>query len=234
MTQIENKFYLIGHRGAAGERLENSMDGFEHSLSLPIDGIELDIREHRDQLWVFHDWEIDRLTDQHGDWFNQADISRIRLNNGEPIPTLRQVLDLYWGKMPINVEIKSISNLGLLLDLLTEYPGPETASGLPWIFISSFKHEYLVDLHALDCPWPLAPLSYELPDDTADLIAAIEPQTWHFSNEYIDLNLIRNLREQGILSLVYTVNRLDRARYLRSHGIAGIFTDEPTRMLDLD
>ena len=234
MSQIENKFYLIGHRGAAGERFENSLDGFKHALSLPIDAIELDIREHDSQLWVFHDREVDDLTDRSGDWFEQADISLIRLGNGETIPTLRQVLDLYWGKMPINVEIKSISSLALLLDLLAEYPDPGPEPGLPWIFISSFKHEYLLDLHTLGCPWPLAPLNYELPEDTADLIAAIEPRTWHFSDEYIDLKLIRHLRELGILSLVYTVNSLERARFLRSHGIAGIFTDGPTRMLELD
>lgn len=234
MTQIENNFYLVGHRGAAGERLENSLDGFEHALSLPIDAIELDIREHRSQLWVFHDRDVDRLTDRSGDWFEQEDMSRVRLDNGEPIPTLRQVLDLYWGKMPINIEIKSISNVSLLLDLLAEYPDPGPLPGLPWIFVSSFKHEYLLDLHARDCPWPLAPLSYELPEQTDELIDAIQPLTWHFSDEYVDLKLIRHLREAGILSLVYTVNSIERARFLRSHGIAGIFTDQPTQLLELD
>lgn len=234
MTQIENKFYLVGHRGAAGERLENSPDGFRHALTLPIDAIELDIREHQSQLWVFHDREVDRLTDRTGDWFQQDDIATIRLDNGEAIPTLREVLDLYWARMPINVEIKSISNFDLLLNLLAEYPDPGAASGLPWIFISSFKHEYLLDLHARNCPWPLAPLSYELPEDTAELIDAIKPRTWHFSDKHIDLNLVRDLREQGIQSLVYTVNSIERARYLRSHGLAGIFTDEPSLMLSLD
>ena len=189
MTQIENKFHLIGHRGAAGERLENSPGGFEHALSLPIDAIELDIREHDSKLWVFHDREVDRLTDHSGDWFQQDEISKIRLENGELIPTLRQVLDLYWGKMPVNIEIKSITKLSLLLDLLADYPNPGPSPGLPWIFISSFKHEFLLDLQARNCPWPLAPLSYELPGDTAALIDAINPRTWHFSDEHIDLGL---------------------------------------------
>ena len=35
-------FYFIGHRGAAGEKFENSMSGFEYALSLDIDAIELD------------------------------------------------------------------------------------------------------------------------------------------------------------------------------------------------
>ena len=93
---------------------------------------------------------------------------------------------------------------------------------------------FLLELHARKCPWPLAPLSYELPDQTERLIEAIQPSTWHFSNDHIDLKLVRDLREAGILSLVYTVNSIERARYLRAHGIAGVFTDAPSRLLNLD
>ena len=48
--------------GTPGERLENSLDGFSHALTLAIDAIELDIREHSGQLWVFHDHKLERLT----------------------------------------------------------------------------------------------------------------------------------------------------------------------------
>ena len=58
----DRPFYLIGHRGAAGERLENSMAGFHHALTLPIDAVEIDIRENDSTLWVFHDDDLDRLT----------------------------------------------------------------------------------------------------------------------------------------------------------------------------
>jgi glycerophosphoryl diester phosphodiesterase len=39
-----HNFYLIGHRGAAGEKFENSLSSFEHALALElktagIDGI---------------------------------------------------------------------------------------------------------------------------------------------------------------------------------------------------
>lgn len=61
-----HNFYLIGHRGAAGEKFENSMSGFEHALTLDIDAVELDIRQHAGELWVIHDQELDRLTDATG------------------------------------------------------------------------------------------------------------------------------------------------------------------------
>ena len=92
MTEFSEHFYIIGHRGAAGERFENSLEGFEHALTLDIDMIEIDIREHSSELWVFHDRDLERLTGAAGNFEDQPDPSRIRLLNGEPIPTLQQAV----------------------------------------------------------------------------------------------------------------------------------------------
>ena len=56
----------------------------------------------------------------------------------------------------------------------------------------------------------------------------------HFDNEYLDFDLVRNLRAKGIPSLVFTVNDIERARELRQAGVAGIFTDYPSKMLQID
>ena len=160
MPEFSENFYIIGHRGTAGEYLENSMEGFKYTLTLNIDAVELDIHEHSSELWVFHDNDLERLTGTVGLFEeDHANPARIRLRNGESVPTLKQVLDLYWGRMPLNIEIKSISNLNLLLDLLAEYPAPNPVAGLPWILISSFNHVAIRRLRQLDCPWPLAPLT---------------------------------------------------------------------------
>jgi glycerophosphoryl diester phosphodiesterase len=231
MPAANEPFHIIGHRGAAGERLENSLDGFRHALTLDIAAIELDIREHMSQLWVFHDHKLNRLTSTTGLFEDRADIPAIRLSNGEPIPSLQQVLDLYWGKMPVNIEIKSVNDLGLLLDLLAGYAPLPAASGLPWILISSFDHQALLQLKQLGCQWPLAPISSGIPLQFDAELERLEPWSWHFDNEYLDLEQVRQLRERGVASLVYTVNNPARARFLRENGVAGIFTDVPTEML---
>lgn len=224
-------FYLIGHRGAAGEHLENSMTGLEHTLSLPLDAFEIDIRENDSKLWVFHDEDLDRLTDRSGSFDDYPDLTSVRLNNGEAIPTLPELLDLCWGKMPLNIEIKSLSNYALLLDLLAEYPPLEPAPGLPWIFLSSFKLDYLLDLQRVGCPWPLAPLNEMPPEECSALIDTLQPRTWHFADDHVDFELVRLLQDAGIMSLVFTVNDAERARYLEARGVAGIFTDYPSEML---
>ena len=230
MATSDTPFYLIGHRGAAGERLENSLEGFHHSLGLDIDAIELDIHQHGDELWVFHDHDLSRLTSSSGLFKDHPDPGAIKLNNGEPIPGLRQVLDLYWGNMPVNIEIKSVANPGLLLELLAGYSPLPAAVGLPWIFISSFNHQSLLRLRELDCPWPLAPLSGGIPLQFTPELEQLKPWSWHFHNDYLDPGQVNYLREQGIASLVYTVNDIRRAGSLRDNGVAGIFTDIPTEM----
>ena len=233
MPGTNEPFYIVGHRGAAGEKLENSLDGFHHTLTLAIDAIELDIREHSAELWVIHDRDLERLTTSTGNFEDQADPTSICLCNGEAVPTLQQVLDLYWGKMPVNIEIKSVVNLRLLLDLLARYPALEARPGHPWILISSFNHDALLQLKALGCTWPLAPISSGIPIQVDAELKQIAPWSWHFDDEYLDLELVQRLRDQGVPSLVFTVNDAERAVFLKRSGVAGIFTDFPTRMLKL-
>jgi glycerophosphoryl diester phosphodiesterase len=234
MSRLSDNFYIIGHRGAAGEKLENSLSGFQHTLKLDISGIELDVREHSGELWVIHDSHLERLIGKPGQFEEQPDPTLLRLRNGEAIPTLKQVLDLYWGKMPVNIEIKSIDNLDLLLDLLARYPTPGKAPGLPWILISSFNHAVLLHLKQLDCPWPLAPITTGIPAQTAFELEQITPYSWNFNNEYLDFKLLGELREQGVPSFVFTVNDVERARFLKRQGVAGIFTDIPSKMTQID
>jgi len=233
MPTTNEPFYIVGHRGAAGEKFENSLDGFRHTLTLAIDAIELDIREHSDELWVIHDRNLERLTTSTGNFEDQADPTNIRLRNGEAVPTLQQVLDLYWGKMPVNIEIKSLANPGLLLDLLACYPALEALPGHPSILISSFNHKLLLQLKKLGCSWPLAPISSGTPLEISAEMEQIKPRAWHFSDEYLDLELVMQLRDQGVPSLVFTVNDAERALFLKRSGVAGIFTDFPTQMLEL-
>ena len=234
MSRLSDNFYIIGHRGAAGEKLENSLSGFRHTLKLDISGIELDVREHSGELWLIHDSHLERLTGKPGQFEEQPDPTLVRLRNGEAIPTLKQVLDLYWGKMPVNIEIKSIDNPDLLLNLLARYPTPGKVSGLPWILISSFNHAALLHLKQQDCPWPLAPITTGIPVQTALELEQIRPYSWHFDDEYLDFNLLGELREQDVPCFVFTVNNPERARFLKRQGVAGIFTDIPSKMTQID
>jgi glycerophosphoryl diester phosphodiesterase len=223
-------FYFIGHRGAAGEKFENSMSGFEYALSLDIDALELDIQLHGGELWVMHDHDLERLTGATGRFDELDDPAALRLLNGEPVPRLSEVLDLIWGKIPINIEIKSPGTGPVLLGLLEQYPAIDQVSDFPWIIISSFDHRQILELRSQGCLWALAPIILGIPLNARQLIDDIKPFSFHLHNEYLDFDLVREIQQQGVRVMVFTVNKPDRVEKLRNAGIDGIFTDYPSKL----
>lgn len=50
---------VIGHRGAKGLVMENTLAGFEHALALGVDGVEFDVHASRDDvMMVHHDFDL--------------------------------------------------------------------------------------------------------------------------------------------------------------------------------
>lgn len=87
---ISNRFMIIAHQGywKAATGVSNSIRGLKESVSLGIEGVELDVRVTADDsLILCHD-------DRHGDYvianstFNQ--IRSVRLPDGSLIPTFRE------------------------------------------------------------------------------------------------------------------------------------------------
>lgn len=102
---------IFAHRGLHGAGVpENSLSAFTAALGRGF-GIECDVQKSSDgQAVVFHDWELDRLTDEAGPISERSagHLGRIRLSGSEDtIPTLRQSLDLVGGRVPILIEVKS-------------------------------------------------------------------------------------------------------------------------------
>jgi len=101
----------FAHRGLHGGGVpENSPGAFRAALARGF-GIECDVHKSTDgQPVVFHDGDLDRLTAESGPVAGRsaAQLAQIRLSGSDDtIPTLRQVLDLVNGQVPILIEVKS-------------------------------------------------------------------------------------------------------------------------------
>ena len=99
------------HRGLHGAgRPENSPSAFAAAIDAGL-GIECDVQRSSDGLaMVFHDFELDRLTDQTGpvNALSAEELGRIVLSgSSDTIPTLRKLLDQVAGRVPLLIEIKS-------------------------------------------------------------------------------------------------------------------------------
>lgn len=101
----------FAHRGLHGNGLvENSPGAFAAAIQSGF-GIECDVQRSGDgHALVFHDWELDRLTGESGAVLDRtaAALTAIRLTgSADTIPSLRQVLDLVAGRVPLLIEVKS-------------------------------------------------------------------------------------------------------------------------------
>ena len=99
------------HRGLHGEGLvENSPSAFAAAIERGL-GIECDVQRSRDgEAMVFHDWDLDRLSSEHGPVKvrDAAELGQIALGaTGDTIPTLADLLSQIGGKVPLLIEIKS-------------------------------------------------------------------------------------------------------------------------------
>ena len=99
------------HRGLHAPGVpENSCAAIEHAIAGGY-GIECDVQRSGDgQPVVFHDFDLDRLTQESGPVARRsaAQLGAMQLSGtAQTIPTLRQVLKLVDGQVPILIEVKS-------------------------------------------------------------------------------------------------------------------------------
>ena len=215
---------VIAHRGDSSRALENSLDAFRLALSIPVDIIEFDIRKSRDNvLYVMHDKETGRTANGSLDIEKAVsdDISRIRLKNGEAIPTLNDVLTLVNGKVGLNIEIKSKGAGALTAAHLIGfgYRGP--------VLLSSFKEEEIIGARRVMSNVPVAGIfDTFIPAE----IAAYKAKGYRFislNRKTVTPELVDLCHRQNIVMYVWTVDDESDMGKLISWGVDGIYTNRP-------
>lgn len=132
-TRPYNKQLLCdyAHRGLHDEsHPENSIIAFNRACENGV-GIELDVQLSKDkEVMVFHDYTLERMTGVKNklDHLDAIELTNLSLkNSSQTIPTLKQVLNLVHGKVPLLIELKG-ENLDSSLcpkvaELLKDYKG---------------------------------------------------------------------------------------------------------------
>lgn len=129
---------VFGHRGACGERPENTLISFERALEVGADVLETDVHLTRDgEVVALHDADVARTTDGVGDvaqltWRELARLDagfRFEDDRGRTpfrgrgvrVPRLAEVIARFPG-IRLNVELKrcDAALAGAVLDLLRE------------------------------------------------------------------------------------------------------------------
>lgn len=221
---------VIAHRGDSSNALENSLASIRRALSLPVDMIELDIRGSRDNvLYVMHDRMTGRTADKNIDIERATSdtIGTIRLKNGEPIPTLTDVIKVVAGSAGLNLELKS-AGAGLLT---AEYFASSDYDG--YVLISSFKEEEVLAVRRAMRTMRTSVIFdvFTVPDvpsykKRGYTVISLRKKT-------VSEKLIAACHEQGVAVYVWTVDEEDEMRKFISWGVDGIYTNKPGELKKL-
>lgn len=146
---------LIAHRGIFDNKIvpENSLRAFEKAIRKKYI-IELDVHLTKDKkIVVFHDDVLDRMTNKKGKikTYTMEELSNTKLlNTGYTIPSLKEVLNLVNGKVPLLIEMKydnkSFELPRLLIKELKDYNGLVAIQSFDPFLVSYFrfhKNNYL-------------------------------------------------------------------------------------------
>ncbi len=115
---------IIGHRGAAGSELENTLASIEAAQKMGVYAIEFDIRKTKDDhLIICHDPDLRRVSgdSRRTETLTLQEIQKIPLLTGAHVPTLVEALEVLDSTRCL-IEIKERGCVPLLLDVLKKFP----------------------------------------------------------------------------------------------------------------
>lgn len=213
---------IIGHRGAAGLALENSSESLQMALQYNVDVIEFDVHLTKDnQIVVLHDDHTGRIADETILVREKtlAELQALELKNGQPLPTLDDILTILAGKAVV-IDIKDTGMAQGLLDTVARHPSVEAS-------FASFHFEELAALRQLAPHAKLCVLKHSRPlkivTDAEKLQADIGINKWVLNPLTYWL-----ARRKKIDLYVYTVNSRLAGRFVRTfYPAVDICTDYP-------
>ena len=221
----------FAHRGASGYEPENTLRSFSKALELGATWIECDVRKVEEELVVFHDRTLSRLTGTSGWVGNQtvASLRALKVKGTEQIPFLSEVLTLIRGKARAQLELKGAGSGELLARYLTTLL-EEGWKGDSFL-VSSFDHEELATFKRFCPAVPIGILLYGYPMNTPHIAQSLGAYSVHLDLETVTPKRVGTLHELGFKVFVYTVNEPADISAMRAVGVDGVFSDYPDRII---
>ncbi|MGA1872644.1 MAG: glycerophosphodiester phosphodiesterase [Thermoplasmatota archaeon] len=219
----------IGHRGAAFHRPENTMSSFRRALELGVDMIELDVRKSRcGELMVIHDETVDRTTDGTGkvSEMDLAEISRLDAGSGERVPLLRDVMEVFAGRVSLDIEMKGTRIAEPVHSILAEMFDAGS-----WkeedVIVTTFHPGELFDLNELLPSVRKGFIFEDHPDMGIDFASGLGAWSVVPRFDLVDEGFVESARSLDLKVLVWTVNDVRDVRKMERMGVDGIVTDDP-------
>jgi len=235
-----NRPLVIAHRGASGDRAENTLPAFERAIELGADMIETDLHLSRDGVIVIHhDAGLERLGEP-GEIRDRtaAELAAIDAapeeTAAQQIPTLLDLLEGFAPRIDFNLELK--------VGLTAPYEGIEELvlaavrerGLLPRMLFSCFDDGVLERVRRIASDARIGVLVS--PRAASDLFERAERVGAEAINPHCLLvtdDLVSKAHQRGLAVYPYTANEPDEMSRLLDCGVDGVITNYPARLAEL-
>ena len=218
-TQITTE--IIAHRAGGVEAPENTVKGIEVAYNLGAKGCEIDIQRTSDGYYVVnHDADFARVAGvaKTPDEMTLSEVKELRVD-GEPVPTLEEMLDASRDKVTLFVELKGATADNRMADdavRIIKEKGMEDQTVL--ISLKYNILEYIEQKYPEMQTGYLAFISFGQIENTPFDYLALE-------EEISTDETIAAIHDKGKKVMVWTVNDEDDIEYFMTSDADAIITD---------
>lgn len=230
-----NQFLAIGHRGAKGYVMENTIASIEYALNLGVNAIEIDVyRCASGELVVFHDETLERVSPRMNriEDLTLSEIQLILLHGGYSIPTLQEVIEFLNDRVVLNIELKGKNTAEDTFECVSMHIENKILSKSKLI-ISSFHDEELKKYRELDLEVKIGVLTRNNIEADIQLAKELNAYSIHPYFEQLDKQLLDRLHSMNFRVIPFTVNEHKLIEDFMTIGVDGIFCDYPDRLIQL-
>ncbi len=224
---------VVAHRGASAYAPENTLASMKKAIEMNADMSELDVQETADgEIILLHDGSLKRTAgvDKNIWETNYADLKGLDIGTwfseeykNEPIPTIKEVIDLVKGKMKINIELKANGHEKMLAERTLRIV--EANNFLDQVVFTSFKFAEADKIRELN---PKAIVGYifgRLPKDVDVFTADVNILSANIKT--VDAEFMKKAKANGKEVAVWTVNKPEDMKRMIELGVEQIITNYP-------
>lgn len=227
---------IVAHRGTPDLQPENTLPAFQLALAQGADALETDLHFTRDdQIVLFHDSTLDRMTDGQGPVQNCTLAELKRYQTRAPagaltnvrILTLAELIEATDAQTPLLLELKDPrfvqpQDAAHLVELLDRYNMIQRTA------IVSFHPEYVAGVEAVCAAIPTGNITLwnTLPTGKAELLGPVWPLL------YINPLYVWWAHRLGKIVCPLDPTPEPRLPYYRRLGVDALLTNHPAKTLD--
>ena len=222
---------VIGHRGAAGLAPENSMEALHAGMDAGADILEFDVRLTKDKIPVLtHDFHTLR-THHETTIISHHTLKELQeRTKKQPIVPLTEVLDEFFGRILLNIEIKGRGTGKVVAELIRERC-IKTARDWDNILFSSFHGLELIAIRKVSKDAKLSLLHSQNPFIFIAYHRSLQLTAVGFHRLYVNRFALEIAKRAKIFVYAYTINRPQSALMMAQKGLDGVVTDRPDIIL---